>query len=178
MSRLKSAVNWLDQHLEETVLILLLLMITLLTGLQVVMRKVVQDSLTWSEELCRYCFVWSGFWGIGYFIRKQSTIRISTLVDLMPRAVQRIMNIAANLLSLAFFGLFFGTSWRVIQQVAASGQISPAMSMPIAFVYLGPLLGFLCAIIRVLQSLYREARGLVTGEPIAGKDENLLGGGN
>lgn len=177
MPKLKSAVCWLDEHLEETVLIVLLLMITILSGMQVVMRKIFHNPLTWSEELCRFCFVWSGFWGIGYSIRKQCIIRITTVITMVPAVVQRAMNIIANLVSLVFFGFFFTASIGTIKKVAASGQVSPALEIPISILYLGAMLGFLFAMIRVIQSLYKEIRAAGKGE-IPQQEENILGGGN
>lgn len=178
MLKLKSAISWLDEHFEETVLIILLLMITILSGMQVVMRKIFQNPLTWSEELCRFCFVWSGFWGIGYSIRKQSIIRITTVVTMMPLVVQRAMNIVANLVSLVFFAFFFSASIGTIKKVAASGQVSPALEIPISILYLGAMLGFLFAIVRVVQSLYREIRAAAGKEEISKEEENVFGGGN
>ncbi len=178
MSNFKSAMLWLDEHLEETVLIVLLLAITLLTGMQVVMRKIFQNPLTWSEELCRFCFVWSGFWGIGYFIRKQCAIRINTLVTAMPLMAQRLMNIAANCISIVFFSAFLMASVGAVKQVHASGQVSPAMGLPISLLYLGALLGFLFALFRMCQALYTEVRALANKTPIAEAGDNSLGGGN
>lgn len=178
MSNTKSTLAWLDEHLEETVLIVLLLAITLLTGMQVVMRKVFANPLTWSEELCRFCFVWSGFWGIGYFIRQNCAIRITTLVTAMSPKVQRLMNIAANLISIVFFGLFLQASFVAVEQVHASGQVSPAMGLPISVLYIGALLGFMAALFRMIQATVKEIRALVAGDPIAETGDAALGGGN
>lgn len=54
-------IRWLDDNLEEALLIALLVMMTLLMGLQVFSRYILNASLSWSEELTRYLFIWSGF---------------------------------------------------------------------------------------------------------------------
>ncbi len=64
--------KWLDEHLEEALLVVFLVVMCLLTGFQVFMRKVLNSSLTWSEELNRFCYIWSGFLSIGYCIKKGS----------------------------------------------------------------------------------------------------------
>lgn len=178
MSRMKMIIRWLDEHFEEMVLIILLLMIAGLSGMQVVMRKIFHNPLTWSEELCRFCFVWSGFLGIGYSIRNGSIIRINTVVGMVPAMVQKIMNLAANIISLIFFLFFFLTSIETIKKVAASGQISPALEIPISILYMGAMIGFLLAIIRVLQSIYKEIRRKAGAEEDIKKTSDLLGGGN
>ena len=49
----------IDDYLEETILLILLVLMTAIMGVQIVSRYVFQNSLTWSEELVRYMFVWS-----------------------------------------------------------------------------------------------------------------------
>lgn len=59
----------LDDYLEETILLILLVLMTCIMGIQIVSRYVFQNSLTWSEELVRYMFVWSAFLGIPFCIK-------------------------------------------------------------------------------------------------------------
>ena len=62
-------IRWLDDNLEEALLIALLVTMTLLMGLQVFSRYILNASLSWSEELTRYLFIWSGFLSISYCIK-------------------------------------------------------------------------------------------------------------
>lgn len=62
-------IRWLDDNLEEALLIALLVLMTLLMGLQVFSRYILNASLSWSEELTRYLFIWSGFLSISYCIK-------------------------------------------------------------------------------------------------------------
>ena len=52
-------VKWLDDNLEEFFMIILLITLTCVMMLQVVMRYVFKTPLSWAEEACRYCFVYS-----------------------------------------------------------------------------------------------------------------------
>jgi len=63
--------RWLDDHLEEYILAVLLVTISCVMMLQIIMRYIFNSSLPWPEELTRYCFVWSGFLGIGYSIKRE-----------------------------------------------------------------------------------------------------------
>ena len=53
-----------NEYLEEIILVVLLICMTLILGLQIVSRYVFRNSLSWSEELVRYMFVWSTFIGV------------------------------------------------------------------------------------------------------------------
>ena len=47
--------KWLDEHFEESILVFLLGMISIVELMQVVCRNIdVIASLTWAEEMCRF----------------------------------------------------------------------------------------------------------------------------
>ena len=55
-------VKWLDEHMEEFLLVILLVVIACVSLLQVIIRKIPWiPSLTWAEEFCRFCWIWSVF---------------------------------------------------------------------------------------------------------------------
>ena len=87
--------KWLDEHLEEALLVVFLVVMCLLTGFQVFMRKVLNSSLTWSEELNRFCYIWSGFLSIGYCIKKGTEIRIDMAVNALPRRLRAAVDLLA-----------------------------------------------------------------------------------
>ncbi len=161
MQNVKSVVRWLDDHLEETILMVLIVLLTLLTGAQVVMRKLFQSPLTWSEELCRYCFMWTGFISVGYCVRKRCAIRINTFVMFLSMRKQLALGIFANLISLALYSVFLHASWNIVRKTIVSTQTSPAMGIPFYIIYLCTVLGFLFAIIRQVQVIVEDAVRLI-----------------
>ena len=58
---MKKTLHWLDENLEEFILVIFLIAMTLIMGIQVLCRYVLGMSLSWSEELTRYLFIWCGF---------------------------------------------------------------------------------------------------------------------
>ncbi|MFR5079935.1 MAG: TRAP transporter small permease [[Clostridium] innocuum] len=80
-------IRWLDDNLEEALLIALLVTMTLLMGLQVFSRYILNASLSWSEELTRYLFIWSGFLSISYCIKKWNSIKIDQVILMFPKPV-------------------------------------------------------------------------------------------
>ena len=67
---MKKILHWLDENLEEFLLVLFLILMTLIMGVQVLSRYILGASLSWSEELTRYLFVWSGFLSVSYCSKK------------------------------------------------------------------------------------------------------------
>ena len=48
-----------DEHFEEAIVVALMAMMSALIGVQIFMRYVMGASLSWSEELARYFFIWA-----------------------------------------------------------------------------------------------------------------------
>ena len=63
---MKKVLNWLDANLEQFLLCILLAAMAIVMGIQVFCRYVLSMSLSWSEELTRYLFIWSGFLSVSY----------------------------------------------------------------------------------------------------------------
>ena len=102
------ALKWLDEHFEETLLVVLLVLISCIELAQVIVRKVpCIAALTWPEEFCRFCWVWSVFLSLPYTIRKSSMLRVSVLVDLMPQTVRKVMGILIDLIIAATMAFLF-----------------------------------------------------------------------
>ena len=53
--------KWLDDYLEEALLLVLLCAMTCIMGVQITARYVFSSSLSWSEEITRFMFIISGF---------------------------------------------------------------------------------------------------------------------
>lgn len=55
------AIKWLDRHFEEILLVALLFAMMIIMGIQIFARYALSNSLSWSEEITRFCFIWTGF---------------------------------------------------------------------------------------------------------------------
>jgi TRAP-type C4-dicarboxylate transport system permease small subunit len=145
--------KWLDEHLEEWLLVFLLAAVCITLMIQIVMRYVFNASLSWSEEFARYCFVWSTFLSVSYSIKKASMLRVDILVQYLPKAARKIIDILMELIVLAFFAFLLYHSFAVVRRIAASGQTSPALGLPMVTVYAALIVGFALACIRGIQKL-------------------------
>ena len=61
-----------------------LIAMTLIMGVQVFCRYVLGMSLSWSEELTRYIFIWCGFLSVSYCSKKCLSIKIEQFVAIFP----------------------------------------------------------------------------------------------
>ena len=145
--------KWLDRHVEEMVLSICLLTLIILTSANVVLRYVFNSGLTWSDEICKYCLIFSGFISISYWIRHKSGICVDALVQVAPGPVKMVFNILAQLIVLGFFLLMFKGAISCWLAIKKSGQVSGTLQIPMTYVYLAPIIGFGLALFRQVQNL-------------------------
>lgn len=116
---LNALIHWLDLHLEETFLMVMLVLIAGITMLQVIVRKIPgMASLTWAEELCRFLWIWSVFLSLPYTIRMDSMLRVGVLKDLLPETLRKVLNLAVDAITLGCMGVLGLYGVKVVSVIA------------------------------------------------------------
>jgi len=149
-------VKRIDKHLEEFLLVPLFSVMVFVIGAQVFMRKVLNDSLSWSEELARYCFIWLVFIGISYAVKKQRHIRITALFDKLNDKVQIVLSFIVTFVFIVFALIVVYFGYEIADKILSSNQISPSLRIPMGLVYMAAPIGMLLTVIRLLQNAYFE----------------------
>lgn len=85
-------------HAEEILLVIMFIILVLVIFLQVVMRYVFNNSLSWTEAMGRYIFVWMSWIGVSLGARKGEHIKITSLVDKLPFRSAHFFNILSEIL--------------------------------------------------------------------------------
>ena len=150
--------RFLDEHGEEYLCIILIVLMSLVIGLQVVMRYIFQSSLSWSEELARYMCIWLVFIGSSYAARKGRHICVSALYDALPPKPALMLAIISDLVFLGFALVLTRYGFDVLTRIIKVAQDSPAMGVPMWMVYSALPIGFLLICVRLIQGLCLQIR--------------------
>ncbi|WP_312059266.1 TRAP transporter small permease [Anaerotignum sp.] len=126
--------KFFNDHLEEFFIIPLMFLMSVIIGIQVIMRYVFQNSLVWSEELSRYMFIWLIYFAVSYTARREKHIRIDAAINLYPKKLRPYIEILSELIVLGFSVFIAVTAVTVFQKITWSGQLSPAMRIPMQYV--------------------------------------------
>lgn len=145
--------KWLDQRFEEVCMMVALAFICAIMGYSVIMRYVMNDSLSWAEEICRYLFIWSAFLSISLCLKRRSSIKIDMLLLALPRAVQKANIILVDLVMMVFFAYMLKGAVNVTTSMYDSGQSSPALLLPMYLIYGAAMVGAALSIVRILQRI-------------------------
>lgn len=156
--------RWLDEHLEEYILIFLSALTVVVVFYQVFMRYVMGDSSRWSEELARYAFIWLIYIGISYGVKKQRHITVDAFLMLFKAKGKVILNIAANLLFLAFSLTMIVYGYDVMMYIFDRNQTSAGLHLPMGYVYAAGPIGMALTSIRLIQHIVLQINRLRSGD--------------
>ncbi|WP_371348616.1 TRAP transporter small permease [Ancylobacter sp. IITR112] len=103
------------------------------TFAQVVSRYVFANSLSWSEELGRYIFVWITFLGMAAAFQSKAHIALDFLLSLLPAKPSRALNVV-NALLVAAVGVALVVGGASLIKFGLH-QRSAALGLPMYYVY-------------------------------------------
>lgn len=118
----------------EFVMVVLTVMMVVLVSYQVFERYVLHYTPPWSEELSVYLMIWFGIIGIAAGVRRDSHMALHFFADLMPKTVQRVLEFVKYALVLGYTSVLLIEGLKMVELTMS--QRSPAMGMPVGFVYL------------------------------------------
>jgi len=165
---MKAKLLYLEENFEEILMVLLLIAMTVIMGIQVFARYVLGSALSWSEEITRYLFIWSAFLSVSLCTKKCISIKIDQFINKFPNRGIALFKIVNLTISFIFFVYLIPFAYRYLMSTIASGQVSPACGIPMAWVQSAPLVCFSLTAIRLVQ------RWVLNWKIVFGKREGQL----
>ena len=98
--------------IEETLIALLLGLMTMITFANVVARYVFNDNLLWALETTVFLFAWLVLLGTCYAVKKSLHLGVDIVVSRVPPSARRVLGLTAVAASLAFSILLLIGSWN------------------------------------------------------------------
>ncbi|MDK9710921.1 TRAP transporter small permease [Acidaminobacter sp.] len=121
---------------EERLLVASLVFTVTLIFIQVIMRYVFNNSLSWSEELARYIFIWQIWLGTGVGIRLKEQIRVEIFAKKLSPAGAKWLNVIALTILLLFCVFLVINGYQLVMKIAGRNALSTALKIPLSYVYL------------------------------------------
>jgi len=128
--------NRVDNFLEWTMALFLgAMVLDVFWG--VITRYLLESQSSWTDELARFLLVWLSILGAAYASGKKLHIAIDLLPKRLNHKQKEYFDIAIHLIVLLFaVSVFLVGGIRYVYIAFALGQTSPALQLPIGFVYL------------------------------------------
>lgn len=155
--------KFLDKYFEEILLVTLISAMSALILAQIFMRFVIGSSITWSEELARYLFIWMTWIGTSYAVKKHAHIRVTALSQKFPQRFNHHFNILTYVVFLVFCGLVIKEGIALTEKIFRFNQQSASLGVPMGYVYIAPVFGLSLTALRLLQAIYQEIQAIRQG---------------
>ncbi len=153
MSTLKK-INDTVMKIVKVVLILFGTVMTILVIMNVILRKVFNSGLSWSEEASRFLFIWVTF--LGSILANNAALhgehmRMDFIVEKLTGVPRKLVEVVALLIVLVILGTLFIGGVEVVQQTWPF--LTSALEIPRGAVYLCAPIGFGYMFIQTLTKL-------------------------
>jgi len=148
-------------RLETWLSMSLLVAMFMLVILQVVSRYVFQSPLPWTEELARYVMIWMIFIASAHLASTGGHIVITVIDSVLPRVWVKWVAVLSYLIVAVACLFLIPSGWKFVSRMFRAA--SPAMSLPMSWVYLAALSGVCLIMLQSFINVYLLARGHIEG---------------
>ena len=151
----------------------------IITALNVAMRYIAGffpeiGSLTWAEEVARYCFLWSAFFGAAYGFKRGVHIAVTMLIEKFPPFLAKTCVIATHILNSIFLGFMCYASIQVCYLNYEIGYMSEALhSVPLWIFLLVLPIAFFGATYRSIEKIY-EVSWMDADKVVVNAEEEMI----
>ena len=137
---------------EEYLLIGSLVFNVLLIFSQIFMRTIFNYSLSWTEELSRYIFIWQTWLGTSIALKYKQHIRVEILINIFKKAKnKKILEISVNLIWIAFSIFLLCAGSLLCRSMITRNVLSSGMRIPLVFIYSCLPISSLIVLIRLIN---------------------------
>ncbi len=147
-------------NFEEYFVVWTMAIMTILVFIQVMMRYLFNNSLSWSEELARFIFLWLSWIGASYAVKERSHFRVEMFANMVKGKNRKSFEILVLFVWFIFSVVmtYYGT--QLILFLSETGQNSAAMEIPMSWAYASVPVG--CGLMSI--RLIIEIKKILSGE--------------
>lgn len=147
-----SIAKWIEQHFEEVICCVCLVIIACSVFAQVIARYFFHTALHWTEEVASISMVWAVYMGAALCVRERFHIRILVAVTALPAGLSRFVIFIADILW-AFFCLFMlRVCWDYLAVLWKFPAHSPSLGINQVYPQSILLIGYGLMLARLLQT--------------------------
>jgi TRAP-type C4-dicarboxylate transport system permease small subunit len=143
------------RKINQVTIFLIVVFMTLMVvniSLGVFFRYVLNNSLTWTEELGRYFMIWAGFLGMSLALKEDLHVGVFLFLGRLPPKTQRIVVFIDDLVVMCFSVIVFIFSIKHLMVVKI--QISPAVGIPMYLPYSAVTVGTFLMTLQAIRHLF------------------------
>lgn len=147
----------IDRYLAIALILIMAILVVDVVW-QVLARYIVKSPSSYTDELARYLLIWVGLLGSAYAMGKKKHLAIDILPSKLTGRPRVVLDAFINILVIAFaFLVLVIGGVRLVYITLNLNQISPALGIPLGYIYLVlPLSGLLIIFYGLFDILNKE----------------------
>lgn len=151
---------------EEYFLVGSLIVTVAIIFIQVIFRYILNNSLSWSDELTRYIFIWQIWLGTSLGMRENRHLKVELFYNMFGSKGQKVLNIFSNLVLLLFCIFLTVNGGKLMLTLQERNALSTALKFPLYLVYASLPFSCLMMVLRLIQNTI-----VMIKNPASGKGE-------
>lgn len=100
------------RNMNDAVVVILFLAMTVTVLIQVFFRFVLQSPLRWTEEMARYLMIWLVLMASAVAMRNKSHLQVDVLTSALPKNPKRILTWVVDILTIIFLAIMHIMEFR------------------------------------------------------------------
>ena len=174
---MKKLIRWFDINFEACFGMIFFFIMLGIILMQIFLRNILGAGTAWGEEICKFCYVWVCYIGLGYATKNSIHIEIDAIRSKMPENVQKALMIFTQLIMLVLFCYFFyGTVQNVIR-IYVKHSRAESINISQNWMYIAGPIGYGLGVVRCIQTLVWKFRHFRCSMPIFVNPNCVLTGG-
>ena len=138
-----------------------LIVLVILLSVQILLRFAFGKTLSWSEEVSRFAFVWAVYFGFVVAARENKHIRVTAQFHHLPPKAQIILFTLADVIWSVFNFVMVFVSAKFTLSMIRYPYVSQTTGLNLLWVFVIVPLGFAFMGLRVLQVMVLRAKGRI-----------------
>ena len=145
--------------IEEKIIAVLMCIMVLMVAVQVLSRYVVHTSISYTEEIVRYFFVWATFLGASAATYKKKHLSVAAsfkiipdrMVKLFEKKFDQLIKYSTGIAALIFSSLLTLYGLKIIHLQIKTGQTTAALGFPMWIIGLAVPVCSIVMIVRLVM---------------------------
>ncbi len=142
-------------NFEEYFCVWTMAIMTVLVFIQVIMRYVFSNSLSWSEEMARFIFLWLSWIGASYAVKERSHFRVEMFANMIKGKNRVTFEYFILIVWFAFSFILTLLGTQLVIFLFDTGQRSAAMELPMTLPYASVPVGCALMCVRLIVEMYK-----------------------
>jgi len=145
------------KKLNKGILILFYGVIIIVCFVAVIFRYLLNDSLTWADELARYFFIAMVFLGGAYVVPENGHLRMDVIYTSVPGKVRKGIDVITAVCAVFFMVYALKGIWKGIAMIGT--QRWSSLPLPMRLAYLPMLIGIGLSLAYLIEMVLKKIRG-------------------